>query len=183
MNSPDKIRWLLFLCLCAFFNCCCSVPVGQGYGLTETCAGAAFSEWDDTSVGRVGPPLPCCYVKVSVYGFDETCTKKSWLRDSSFSGGVLLGIFFWIHLMSCRAYNFIFFQWHVQTFPTEYLPQPLPNEYTEHLHFSWKTFCSFTICNLFSWSNKCSLCHGKKVVIRFLILRCREERLWLVGTA
>ena len=103
--------------------------------------------------------------------------------DSSFSGGVLLGIFFWIHLMSCRAYNFIFFQWHVQTFPTEYLPQPLPNEYTEHLHFSWKTFCSFTICNLFSWSNKCSLCHGKKVVIRFLILRCREERLWLVGTA
>ncbi|XBH91476.1 hypothetical protein VPH35_082868 [Triticum aestivum] len=41
-----------------------SVPVGQGYGLTETCAGAAFSEWDDTSVGRVGPPLPCCYVKL-----------------------------------------------------------------------------------------------------------------------
>ncbi|TVU11007.1 hypothetical protein EJB05_44565 [Eragrostis curvula] len=40
------------------------VPVGQGYGLTETCAGAAFSEWDDTSVGRVGPPLPCCYVKL-----------------------------------------------------------------------------------------------------------------------
>ncbi|AQK57134.1 Long chain acyl-CoA synthetase 8 [Zea mays] len=40
------------------------VPVGQGYGLTETCAGAAFTEWDDTSVGRVGPPLPCCYVKL-----------------------------------------------------------------------------------------------------------------------
>ncbi|CAD6258556.1 unnamed protein product [Miscanthus lutarioriparius] len=38
--------------------------VGQGYGLTETCAGAAFTEWDDTSVGRVGPPLPCCYVKL-----------------------------------------------------------------------------------------------------------------------
>jgi len=51
-------------------NCCCSVPVGQGYGLTETCAGAAFTEWDDTSVGRVGPPLPCCYVKVCVYKFD-----------------------------------------------------------------------------------------------------------------
>jgi long-chain acyl-CoA synthetase len=46
---------------------CCSVPVGQGYGLTETCAGAAFSEWDDASVGRVGPPLPCCYVKVCVF--------------------------------------------------------------------------------------------------------------------
>lgn len=39
-------------------------PIGQGYGLTETFAGAAFSEADDTSVGRVGPPLPCCYIKV-----------------------------------------------------------------------------------------------------------------------
>ncbi|KAL6553556.1 Long chain acyl-CoA synthetase 8 [Orobanche gracilis] len=39
-------------------------PIGQGYGLTETCAGAAFSEWDDPSVGRVGPPLPCCYIKL-----------------------------------------------------------------------------------------------------------------------
>lgn len=38
--------------------------IGQGYGLTETFAGAAFSEWDDTSVGRVGPPLPCCFIKV-----------------------------------------------------------------------------------------------------------------------
>ncbi|KQJ93302.1 long chain acyl-CoA synthetase 8 [Brachypodium distachyon] len=47
-----------------FINICLGVPVGQGYGLTETCAGAAFSEWDDTSVGRVGPPLPCCYVKL-----------------------------------------------------------------------------------------------------------------------
>lgn len=42
----------------------CRAPIGQGYGLTETCAGAAFSEADDISVGRVGPPLPCCYIKV-----------------------------------------------------------------------------------------------------------------------
>ncbi|KAK3132467.1 hypothetical protein QOZ80_6AG0522210 [Eleusine coracana subsp. coracana] len=47
-----------------FMNICLGVPVGQGYGLTETCAGAAFSEWDDSSVGRVGPPLPCCSVKL-----------------------------------------------------------------------------------------------------------------------
>lgn len=40
-------------------------PIVQGYGLTETCCGGAFSEFDDTSVGRVGPPLPCCFVKVS----------------------------------------------------------------------------------------------------------------------
>lgn len=39
-------------------------PIGQGYGLTETCAGGAFSEFDDRSVGRVGNPLPSCYVKV-----------------------------------------------------------------------------------------------------------------------
>ncbi|XP_073282575.1 long chain acyl-CoA synthetase 8-like isoform X2 [Primulina huaijiensis] len=47
-----------------FINICMGAPIGQGYGLTETCAGAAFSEWDDPSVGRVGPPLPCCYVKL-----------------------------------------------------------------------------------------------------------------------
>lgn len=32
--------------------------------MTETCAGACFTEHDDPSVGRVGPPLPCCYIKV-----------------------------------------------------------------------------------------------------------------------
>ncbi|KAF8414278.1 hypothetical protein HHK36_002279 [Tetracentron sinense] len=47
-----------------FINICVGAPIGQGYGLTETCAGAAFSEWDDTTVGRVGPPLPCCYIKL-----------------------------------------------------------------------------------------------------------------------
>ncbi|KAG5545826.1 hypothetical protein RHGRI_018099 [Rhododendron griersonianum] len=47
-----------------FINICMGAPIGQGYGLTETCAGAAFSEVDDTSVGRVGPPLPCCYIKL-----------------------------------------------------------------------------------------------------------------------
>ncbi|KAH9617685.1 hypothetical protein KSS87_002544 [Heliosperma pusillum] len=47
-----------------FVNICMGAPIGQGYGLTETCAGAAFTEWDDISVGRVGPPLPCCYIKL-----------------------------------------------------------------------------------------------------------------------
>lgn len=47
-----------------FINICMGAPIGQGYGLTETFAGAAFSESDDPSVGRVGPPLPCCYVKL-----------------------------------------------------------------------------------------------------------------------
>lgn len=43
---------------------CYRAPVVQGYGLTETCAGAAFTEPDDISVGRVGPPVPHCYIKV-----------------------------------------------------------------------------------------------------------------------
>ncbi|GMG98760.1 hypothetical protein Nepgr_000600 [Nepenthes gracilis] len=47
-----------------FINICMGAPIGQGYGLTETCAGASFSEWDDSTVGRVGPPLPCCYIKL-----------------------------------------------------------------------------------------------------------------------
>ncbi|KVI10623.1 AMP-binding, conserved site-containing protein [Cynara cardunculus var. scolymus] len=36
-----------------FINVCMGAPIGQGYGLTETCAGAAFSEADDSSVGRL----------------------------------------------------------------------------------------------------------------------------------
>lgn len=47
-----------------FINICFGAPIGQGYGLTETCAGGTFSEWDDLSVGRVGPPIPNCYIKL-----------------------------------------------------------------------------------------------------------------------
>uniref|UniRef100_A0A2N9HCP7 AMP-dependent synthetase/ligase domain-containing protein n=1 Tax=Fagus sylvatica TaxID=28930 RepID=A0A2N9HCP7_FAGSY len=47
-----------------FINICLGTPIGQGYGLTETCAGATFSEFDDTSVGRVGAPLPCSFIKL-----------------------------------------------------------------------------------------------------------------------
>lgn len=47
-----------------FINICLGAPIGQGYGLTETCAGGTFSDFDDTSVGRVGPPLPCSFIKL-----------------------------------------------------------------------------------------------------------------------
>lgn len=47
-----------------FINICIGAPIGQGYGLTETCAGGTFTEYDDTSVGRVGAPLPCCFIKL-----------------------------------------------------------------------------------------------------------------------
>ncbi|GFS40102.1 long chain acyl-CoA synthetase 9 [Actinidia rufa] len=51
-----------------FINICLGAPIGQGYGLTETCAGGTFSEYDDTSVGRVGAPLPCSFIKVDEKG-------------------------------------------------------------------------------------------------------------------
>ncbi|CAB1316325.1 unnamed protein product [Coregonus sp. 'balchen'] len=38
-----------------FMNICFCCPVGQGYGLTETCGAVA-----DYSTGRVGAPLICC---------------------------------------------------------------------------------------------------------------------------
>ncbi|XVF39334.1 hypothetical protein PTKIN_Ptkin01aG0026200 [Pterospermum kingtungense] len=47
-----------------FINICLGAPIGQGYGLTETCAGATFSEVDDPSVGRAGSPLPCSFIKL-----------------------------------------------------------------------------------------------------------------------
>lgn len=47
-----------------FINICLGAPIGQGYGLTETCAGGTFTEYDDTSVGRVGAPLPCSFIKL-----------------------------------------------------------------------------------------------------------------------
>ncbi|KAL8150572.1 hypothetical protein V2J09_020380 [Rumex salicifolius] len=47
-----------------FINICIGAPIGQGYGLTETCAGGTFTEFDDTSVGRVGAPLPCSFTKL-----------------------------------------------------------------------------------------------------------------------
>lgn len=58
-----------------FINICMGAPIGQAYGLTETCAGATFSEWDDPSVGRVGPPVPCCYIKL--VSWDEGGYKTS----------------------------------------------------------------------------------------------------------
>ncbi|XP_042979176.1 long chain acyl-CoA synthetase 9, chloroplastic [Carya illinoinensis] len=47
-----------------FINICLGAAIGQGYGLTETSAGSTFSEVDDTSVGRVGAPLPCSFIKL-----------------------------------------------------------------------------------------------------------------------
>lgn len=47
-----------------FINICMGSNLAIGYGLTETCAAATFTEWDDTNVGHVGPPIPCCNLKL-----------------------------------------------------------------------------------------------------------------------
>ncbi|PIA26449.1 hypothetical protein AQUCO_09300032v1 [Aquilegia coerulea] len=79
-----------------FTNICMGAAVGQGYGLTETFAGAAFSEMDDLSVGRVGPPVPCSYIKL--ISWDEggyLITDKPMPRGEVLIGGfsVTLGYF------------------------------------------------------------------------------------------
>ncbi|KAF5892047.1 long-chain-fatty-acid--CoA ligase 3-like, partial [Clarias magur] len=42
-----------------FMNICFCCPVGQGYGLTETCGAGTISDLYDYSTGRVGAPLVC----------------------------------------------------------------------------------------------------------------------------
>ncbi|XP_017351676.1 long-chain-fatty-acid--CoA ligase 3b [Ictalurus punctatus] len=42
-----------------FMNICFCCPVGQGYGLTETCGAGTISELYDYSTSRVGAPLVC----------------------------------------------------------------------------------------------------------------------------
>ena len=43
---------------------CFSCPVVQGYGLTETAAGACVTHVWDTTVGHTGPPLTCTEIKL-----------------------------------------------------------------------------------------------------------------------
>ncbi|XP_057705721.1 long-chain-fatty-acid--CoA ligase 4 isoform X3 [Corythoichthys intestinalis] len=47
-----------------FMNVCFCCPVGQGYGLTETCGAGTITEVADNSTGRVGAPLICCEVRL-----------------------------------------------------------------------------------------------------------------------
>ncbi|KAM9315738.1 fatty acid CoA ligase Acsl3 [Gastrophryne carolinensis] len=47
-----------------FMNICFCCPVGQGYGLTETCGAGTITEMWDYSTGRVGAPLVCCEIRL-----------------------------------------------------------------------------------------------------------------------
>ncbi|ELK08255.1 Long-chain-fatty-acid--CoA ligase 4 [Pteropus alecto] len=47
-----------------FMNICFCCPVGQGYGLTESCGAGTVTEVTDYTTGRVGAPLICCEIKL-----------------------------------------------------------------------------------------------------------------------
>lgn len=51
-----------------FMNICFCCPVGQGYGLTETCGAGTICDTTDLSTGRVGTPLACCDVRLRDWG-------------------------------------------------------------------------------------------------------------------
>jgi len=40
-----------------FLKCCFCVPIIEGYGMTETCAGSLITLPDDPEIGHVGGPL------------------------------------------------------------------------------------------------------------------------------
>ncbi|OCT80976.1 long-chain-fatty-acid--CoA ligase 3 isoform X1 [Xenopus laevis] len=64
-----------------FMNICFCCPVGQGYGLTETCGAGTITEVWDFSTGRVGAPLVCCEIKLKnweeggYYNTDRPCPR------------------------------------------------------------------------------------------------------------
>jgi len=47
-----------------FISTCFGIPFGQGYGLTETCAGLTLQDFNDDRVGIAGVPIPCAEIKV-----------------------------------------------------------------------------------------------------------------------
>ncbi|XP_006637643.1 long-chain-fatty-acid--CoA ligase 3a [Lepisosteus oculatus] len=71
-----------------FMNICFCCPVGQGYGLTETCGAGTISEMWDYSTGRVGAPLVCSEIKLK--SWEEGgyyCTDKPNPRGEILVGG------------------------------------------------------------------------------------------------
>lgn len=47
-----------------FLTNCLDCPIVQGYGLTETTAGATLQDKDDVVVGVAGPPLNGVYIRL-----------------------------------------------------------------------------------------------------------------------
>eukprot|EP00435_Cladocopium_sp_Y103_P003665 s2636_g1.t1 len=48
-----------------FIQTVLNVPVRQGYGLTETCAGSVIQPWSDNTTGSVGVPTVCTVIRLA----------------------------------------------------------------------------------------------------------------------
>src|SRR5690554_4000543 len=65
----------------SFLRVSFSCPVVEGYGQTECVSGCCIQNLEDTSVGHVGPPIPCNEVKlVDVPDMDYLSTDKPFPR-------------------------------------------------------------------------------------------------------
>lgn len=71
-----------------FMNICFCCPVGQGYGLTETCGAGTIQEVFDRSTGRGGAPLTCNELKLVNWEEGGYCTSdKPYPRGEVWLGG------------------------------------------------------------------------------------------------
>eukprot|EP01096_Ripella_sp_DP13-Kostka_P007122 TRINITY_DN2597_c0_g1_i2.p1 TRINITY_DN2597_c0_g1~~TRINITY_DN2597_c0_g1_i2.p1 ORF type:complete len:558 (+),score=305.92 TRINITY_DN2597_c0_g1_i2:292-1965(+) len=76
-----------------FMQLCFSAPVLQGYGLTETCGAGTVMEMDDRARKCVGPPIPCCEIKlvdVPEMGYLTTANPprgEVWVRGPNITTG------------------------------------------------------------------------------------------------
>ncbi len=47
-----------------FMNIVFCLPIGQGYGATETCGAGTITHLHDVTVNTVGPPVACCHIRL-----------------------------------------------------------------------------------------------------------------------
>lgn len=59
-----------------FIRACLDVTLIQGYGLTETAAGATLMDLTDKTIGRVGPPLNGIQIKLTDWEEGKTCSNN-----------------------------------------------------------------------------------------------------------
>jgi len=77
-----------------FLEACFSVPILQGYGLTETCGAGNVMMMEDRSQGTVGPPVPCVEIKLvdapeMGYLSKNNCGEV-WIRGPAITQGYFL---------------------------------------------------------------------------------------------
>jgi len=76
-----------------FLRVCFSCSAIQGYGLTETCGGAAIMHVSDTSLGNVGAPLPGSIIKLvdveemKYHSTDDPPRGEIWVSGANIAKG------------------------------------------------------------------------------------------------